>query len=104
MSDDVRTFELLERLQAAERVCVLVGVNATDRQTERGKALLQSWMDWQHQYGPSAGTVTDEEIAEYARRRDVITERTLASIRQDYPTMAVKLNRAAGESTPEVTE
>lgn len=88
---------LEDRLRAAERVCVLVGINAVG-QGERGKALTQSWMDWNRQYGPSAPRVSDELIAVYAHRRDEITEATLARIRESRPAVP------AGESTPEVTE
>jgi hypothetical protein len=79
----VRTLE--ERVRVAERVCVLVGINASSRVTERGKALTQAWMIWSQAYGGRAVPVTDEEVHQLAEIRDTKIALTLKAIERDYP-------------------
>lgn len=96
VDDYVRHLE--DRVRMAERVCALVGINATDRQTERGKALTQAWMHWSHSYGGRAVPVTDDEVAKLAAERDEIVTATLARIERDYPELMAR-KRAAQAAT-----
>ena len=43
--------EIRERLEAAERVCLLVGWLPVQRGTDRGEALALLWQRWYHAYG-----------------------------------------------------
>lgn len=90
--------ELQRRLASAERVCGLVGMNATDRTSERGKALTQAWMEWSHVHGEHAVRVSDAEVATLAAHRDRRVAETMERIQRDYPEI---LARKAGsqEST-----
>lgn len=92
--DDLRALE--ERLRTAERVCGLVGMNATDRRTERGRALTQAWMDWNGAYGGRAVTVTDDEVRRLSEIRERRIAETLAAIERDYPEILAR--RRAEES------
>lgn len=85
MADDEHVRKLEHRLWHAERVCGLVGMTASDRQTERGKALTQAWMNWSHEYQGQAVRVSDMEVTELARQRDEIVEATLERLARDYP-------------------
>ncbi len=98
MAEDEYVRELQERLQVAERVCGLVGINASTRETDRGKALTQAWMDWSHRFSHRAVLITDEEVRELAARRDVVVEQTLARLARDYPEIAAR------RGAPEVSE
>lgn len=102
--------DLEERVRAAEKVCSLVGINATDRQTERGKALTQAWMEWSHAYGGQSVRVSDDEVSRLAAVRDARVAETLDRIRRDYPEVSAKIDRkddarvvGSQESTPEAT-
>jgi hypothetical protein len=50
--------EIRERLEAAERVCLLVGWLPVQRGTDRGEALALLWQRWHHAYG---GEIDDGE-------------------------------------------
>jgi hypothetical protein len=43
--------EIRDRLEAAERVCLLVGWLPVRRGTDRGEALALLWQRWHHAYG-----------------------------------------------------
>jgi hypothetical protein len=104
MVTDSALRELDRRLRAAEQVCGLVGMNASDRQTERGKALTQAWMDWAHEYAGSAVPVSNKEIVDLAARRDHIVAETLARIERDYPEIvAARRSELPEESGPETS-
>lgn len=65
---------LKHRLEAAERVCLMVGWTAADN-SERGKALHELWLDWLAISGASTSPadhpeLSDERISELALRRD----------------------------------
>jgi hypothetical protein len=83
--------QLRLRLRRAEQVCGLVGMTATDRVTPRGKALIQSWMNWSHLHSGEAVPITDEEVEALAQVRDGIVEETLARIARDYPEIDAKI-------------
>lgn len=75
---------LIERLKAAEDVCVLYGWSAsTAHQSDRDKALQELWNRWHDTAGRDASSrernphLTDERIAELARKRDATREATL---------------------------
>ena len=75
---------LLERLRAAETVCMLVSWIAASSKTDLDKALLQAWMDWRPM-SSERPVITDEwrlRIAELAMRRDKRRRLTLAQIRE----------------------
>ena len=77
-----------ERLEAAERVCVLYGWSALGDGSDRSKALHELWSEWDDLPGTdssSAGNpeLSDERIAELARRRDETRARTLERIRAE---------------------
>src|ERR1700734_1302613 len=66
--------EIRERLEAAERVCVLYGWTGSGN-SERGKALYMLWLRWTEVSGndcsPEANPgLTDDVIADLARQRD----------------------------------
>lgn len=77
---------LKARLEAAERTCVLLGWYALPDDSERGKAVLQAWMDWSAlpgvETGPAAHRDLEALIPELARRRDETRARTLDRIRE----------------------
>lgn len=77
--------QLEDRVRAAERVCGLVGINVSDRSTERGKALTQAWMEWVHIYGGQSVKVTDEEVRRLAAVRGQRVAETLERLARDYP-------------------
>lgn len=101
MATDEYVRELQTRLRSAEQVCVLVGINAASRETERGKALTQSWMDWHHEYGGRTIPLSDIDVRNLAERRDRRVAETLAAIARDYPEIDAKRRGLAGETTPE---
>ena len=80
--------EIRERLEAAERVCVLYGWTSIGDDSERSKALHELWSEWVRLVGSAfAGPdahpdLNDERITELARQRDEIRERALARIRK----------------------
>lgn len=75
---------LRQRLAAAEQVCVLYSWIGIPDQTDRGKAALQAWIDWSHQYGPLPKSAEwNDRITELARRRDEIRAATLRKIREE---------------------
>lgn len=74
--------ELRARLAVAEQVATLVGWCGHDSVTERGKALTQAWMDWNHAYGsPERDEVCIGRIRALAARRDEIRARNMDAIR-----------------------
>lgn len=79
--------EIRERLEAAERVCVLFGWTSASHDSDRDKALHELWSEWVDLVGsaftgPDAHPeLSDERITALARRRDRIREQTLARIR-----------------------
>jgi hypothetical protein len=79
--------QLMKRLEAAERVCVLFGWTAASSGTDLDKALHELWAEWVAVAGtafagPSAHPeLSGERIAELARRRDLTRQRTLDAIR-----------------------
>lgn len=75
--------ELLQRLAAAERVCVLVGITGASGTTDRDKAKTQAWMEWHRAYGTLAADISDDEILHLAARRDVIRDNTIVRLRQE---------------------
>lgn len=75
---------LIERLKAAEDVCVIYGwTGSTSHRSDRDKALHELWRKWHEIAGPDACDqdrnphLTDELIAELARKRDATCETTL---------------------------
>lgn len=91
---------LRARLLLAETHCVIYGSTGSRMETDREKASTQSWMDWFHAHRHEAPDVTDEQVAELARRRDEIQTRTLAAIAEDEGNIAPQLHRdgcTAGE-------
>jgi hypothetical protein len=77
MTDEERT-----RLEAAERVCLLYGWSGIGGDSDRSKALREMWGEWADLPGVSLRPgdhpgLSDERIAELARRRDEIRARTL---------------------------
>lgn len=79
MSDE----ELLRRLAAAERVCVLVGITGSAGVSDRDKAKTQAWMEWNRAYGHLAPRVADDEVLTLAARRDVIRDNTLLRLKRE---------------------
>ena len=80
------------RKGVAERVCVLYSwTGAAHPGTDREKALHELWSDWVALVGtdfisPDAHPeLNDARIAELARRRDLIRQRTLAAIKGQTP-------------------
>jgi hypothetical protein len=73
--------DLRRRLEAAERVCYLVGITGAAGQSDRDKAKTQAWMDWSNEFGRLGPRLTDDEILQLAARRDVIRNHVLARIR-----------------------
>jgi len=73
------------RLEAAERVCLSYGWSASSHNgTDREKATYMLWCRW-HNIAPpdflnpeNHPELSDEAVAELARERDEIRERTLA--------------------------
>lgn len=65
-------------LTAARRVIGLVGATPVQH-GERAQALFQAWMDFVSEYG-NPPRVSDEEIADLARRRAEIRAATLARL------------------------
>lgn len=71
-----------ERLEAAERVCLMVGWTASRRENEKDKALHMLWSRWHKEYGseldphgdePAEGLgLTEDVIADLARQDDEI--------------------------------
>lgn len=78
---------LVPRLEAAERVCVLFGWTGCGGGSDRGKALHELWAEWVAVVGTAFTDrsahpeLSDERIAELARRRDLTRRRTLDAIR-----------------------
>jgi hypothetical protein len=78
--------EIRERLEAAERVCVLYAWTGGPHDSDRSKALHELWSHWVKVSGndcsPAANPdLSDELIEQLARQRDATRERTLAAIR-----------------------
>lgn len=84
--DTMTNEELLARLEAAERVCLMVGWSAADTVTDRGKAKHELWAEWLAIYESQGGSpspkahpdLSDERIRDLAARRDATVQRTLA--------------------------
>lgn len=95
MATDEYVRELEERVRIAERVCGMVAMTATDRQTARGKALTQAWMIWEATYGGRAVPVSDEEVRRLAEIRDKRVAETLASLERNYPEILAKMREHA---------
>jgi hypothetical protein len=78
--------EIRERLEAAERVCVMYAWTSGVHDNDRSKALFELWRRWVEVSGndcsPAANPdLGDELIAGLARQRDETRERALAAIR-----------------------
>jgi hypothetical protein len=78
--------EIRERLEAAERVCVMYSWTSSLDDSDRPKALFELWRRWTEVSGndcsPAANPdLSDELIGQLARQRDETRERTLAVIR-----------------------
>jgi hypothetical protein len=75
---------LRKRLEVAELVCVMVGW-VPEAPGDRGKALYELWSGWLHISGVGTDPadhpeLSDERIAELARKRDETRARTLERI------------------------
>lgn len=80
--------DIRARLEAAERVCVMFGWTAARMDSDRDKALHELWAEWVSISGVSTSPedhpdLSDDRIAELARRRDETRRRTLARIRAE---------------------
>ena len=77
--------ELRERLAAAERVCLMYGWTGSVDDSDRDKAAHELWLQW-CETPASAWTLqttpdlSDEYIAELARKRDATRAATLARL------------------------
>jgi hypothetical protein len=77
----------MNRLEMAERVCVLFGWTGSRSETVKDKALAQAWQEWASTVpegflSPKEHPELDEEaIATLAAKRDEIRAQTLALIR-----------------------
>jgi hypothetical protein len=74
--------EIRERLEAAERVCVMYGWCPVADQGERGKALYMLWKRWVDVNGTdmlpaSHPDLNDDVVADLARQYDEIRARVL---------------------------
>lgn len=79
---------LLERLAAAERVCLMFGWTGSTGTSDHDKALHELWSDWVNLSGVSQlprdhPELGDDRIAELARQRDEKRSRALARIYGD---------------------
>jgi hypothetical protein len=97
--DSVWLRQLKDRVTVAERVCGLVGINGSDRSTERGKALTQAWMEWVHVYGGQSVKVTDNEVRRLAAERDQRVAETLERLARDYPEITASLSGIQDEES-----
>lgn len=83
--DDAELTALRARLAAAEQVCMLYGWTGARRESDQDKALHEVWSDWVDLSGVSLlpedhPELSDERIAELARKRDATRARVLARI------------------------
>ncbi|MEU8158158.1 hypothetical protein AB0B94_31270 [Micromonospora sp. NPDC048986] len=75
--------DMFRRLEAAERVCALLGISVSRSDTDRDKAVTQAWMDWHRDYGHLTQDPTDAEVVALASRRDITRNMTLLRLDQD---------------------
>jgi hypothetical protein len=92
--------EIRERLEAAERVCLMFGWTASRRESDRDRALHMLWSRWHKEYGYELDPLGSDEPAEGLG----LTEGAVADLaRQDDEVMMLERMRylRPPDSTPD---